>query len=160
MLPPPLALLLRVLVMLEGTGRMLSPKFNLVELLEPYRRKLVLKRVSPKRLWRRAAEVLGDWDELFRGLPRQLAAVLRMLHRQELTVQLAHRHLEPSVNRLVFGMMVSALFLGSAVMWAAKAPPLWRDISLFGAFGCATACFLGFHLFRAIQHSGKLEERE
>jgi len=108
--------------------------------LEPYRRKLVLKRVSPRRLWRRAAEVLGDWDELFRGLPRQLAAVLRMLHRQELTVQLAHRHLEPSVNRLVFGMMVSALFLGSAVMWAAKAPPLWRDISLFGAFGCATAC--------------------
>ena len=48
MLPPPLALLLRVLVMLEGTGRLLSPKFNLVELLEPYRRKLVLKRVSPR----------------------------------------------------------------------------------------------------------------
>src|SRR5439155_5240403 len=31
MLPPPLAMLLRVLVMLEGTGRLLSPKFNLVE---------------------------------------------------------------------------------------------------------------------------------
>ena len=35
MLPPPLALLLRVLVMLEGTGRLLAPDFNLVELLEP-----------------------------------------------------------------------------------------------------------------------------
>jgi ubiquinone biosynthesis protein len=159
-LPPPLALLLRVLVMLEGTGRMLSPKFNLVELLEPYKRKLILKKLSPRRLVRRVAEALGDWDELLRGLPRQLAAVMRILQRQELTVQLAHRHLEPSVNRLVFGMMVSALFLGSAVMWAAKAPPLWHDISLFGATGCVAACVYGFRLYRAIQHSGRLEERD
>jgi ubiquinone biosynthesis protein len=83
-----------------------------------------------------------------------------MMYRQEFGVQLIHRHLEPSVNRLVFGLMVSALFLGSAMMWAAKAPPLWRDISLFGAFGCVVSCFLGFHLFRAIQHSGKLEHRD
>lgn len=159
-LPPPLALLLRVLVMLEGTGRMLSPKFNLVELLEPYKRKLILKRLSPRRLVRRAVEAIGDWDELFRGLPRQLGSVMRLLQKQELTVQLAHRHLEPSVNRLVFGMMVSALFLGSAVMWAAKAPPLWHEISLFGAAGCVAACVYGFRLYRAIQHSGKLEERE
>jgi ubiquinone biosynthesis protein len=159
-LPPPLALLLRVLVMLEGTGRMLSPTFNLVELLEPYKRKLILKRLSPRRLVRRAVEAIGDWDELFRGLPRQLASVMRLLQKQELTVQLAHRHLEPSVNRLVFGLIISSLFLGSAMMWAAGAPPKWHDISLFGAFGCVVACVLGFYLYRAIQHSGKLEERE
>jgi ubiquinone biosynthesis protein len=160
MLPPPLALLLRVLVMLEGTGRLLSPKFNLVELLEPYRRKLVLKRLSPKRVWRRTLLALQDWDDLVRSLPRQLGVLLRMLQKQEIGVQLLHKHLKPSVNRLVFGMMVSALFVGSAQLWAYKAPPLYHDISIFGVFGCAVACFLGFHLFRAIQHSGKLEERE
>jgi len=159
-LPPPLALLLRVLVMLEGTGRMLSPSFNLVELLAPYKRQMVMKKLSPRRLVRRAVEALGDWDELFRNLPRQLASAMRLLNRQQLTVQLAHRHLEPSVNRLVFGMMVSALFLGSAMMWAAGAPPKWHDISLFGAAGCVAACVYGFRLYRAIQHSGKLEERE
>src|SRR5437870_1742504 len=74
-LPPPLALLLRVLVMLEGTGRILSPQFNLVELLEPYKRKLLLRRLSPKRLVRRALETLGDWDELIRVMPRQLGSV-------------------------------------------------------------------------------------
>ena len=63
--------------------------------------------------------------------------VFRMLQRQELAVQLSHRHLEPSVNRLVFGLMVSALFVGSAMMWAAKAPPVWHDISIFGALGCS-----------------------
>ena len=75
-------------------------------------------------------------------------------------MELSHRHLEPSVNRLVFGMMVSALFVGSAWMWAAKAPPLWDEISVFGALGCGVSALLGYRLFRAIQHSGKLEERD
>ncbi|MBN9122666.1 MAG: AarF/ABC1/UbiB kinase family protein [Planctomycetes bacterium] len=158
MLPSPLALLLRVLVMLEGTGRLLAPDFNLVELLEGYSRKGVLKKLSPKRALRRLLGTLADWDDLVRALPRQLGSVLRMLQRQEMVVQLNHRHLEPSVNRLVFGLMVSALFVGSAMMWAQKAPPLWHDISIFGALGCFVSTALGYHLFRAIQHSGRLEE--
>ena len=56
--------------------------------------------------------------------------------------------------------MVSALFVGSAMMWAAKAPPLWNEVSVFGAFGCIVSASLGYHLFRAIQHSGKLEHRD
>jgi ubiquinone biosynthesis protein len=71
-----------------------------------------------------------------------------------------HKHLEPSVNRAVFGLMVSSLFLGSAIMWAAKAPPLLWDTSVFGVVGCVLAGVLGFRLFRAIQHSGRLEERD
>jgi ubiquinone biosynthesis protein len=160
MLPPPLAMLLRVLVILEGTGRLLSPRFNLVELLEPYKRTLILKKLSPRRLAQQMLAGVQDWDDLLRGLPRQLGTMLRMLQRQEMGVQLIHRHLEPSVNRLVFGLLVSALFLGSAMMWAAKAPPLMWDVSVFGVFGCVMGCVLGFHLFRAIQHSGKLEDRD
>lgn len=160
MLPSPLALLLRVLVMLEGTGRLLAPDFNLVELLEGYGRTNVLKKLSPKRRFRRLLSTLTDWDELIRALPRQVSSVFRMFQRQELTVQLSHRHLEPSVNRLVFGLMVSALFVGSAMMWAAKAPPLWNEISIFGTLGCFCSTVLGYRLFRAIQHSGRLEERD
>jgi ubiquinone biosynthesis protein len=160
MLPAPLALLLRVLVMLEGTGRLLAPNFNLVELLEGYGRSDLRRKLSPRRAFRRLLGTLADWDDLIRSLPRQLSTVLRMLQRQEIAVQLSHQHLEPSVNRLVFGMMVSALFVGSALMWAAKAPPVWHDISVFGALGCFSSAALGYWLFRAIQHSGKLEHRD
>ena len=31
-------------------------------------------------------------------------------------------------------------------------------LSVFGAVGCLTSAVLGFRLFRAIQHSGRLEE--
>jgi ubiquinone biosynthesis protein len=160
LLPAPLAMLLRVLVILEGTGRRLSPRFNLVALLEPYTRALVMKKLSPKRIVRQLMADLREWDDLLRGLPRQVTALFRQFNRQEVAVQLVHRHLEPSVNRMVFGLMMSALFLGSAIMWAAKAPPLLWDISIFGATGCVMAAVLGFRLFRAIQHSGKLEEHE
>jgi len=56
--------------------------------------------------------------------------------------------------------MVSALFLGSAVMLAAKAPPLLWDIPVFGVLGGVTATVFGFRLFLAIQHSGKLEDED
>jgi ubiquinone biosynthesis protein len=153
-------MLLRVLVILEGTGRRLSPKFNLVGLLEPYTRALVMRKLSPRRIARQLLDNIREWDDFLRSLPREIGGLFRQLHRQEIAVQLVHRHLEPSVNRLVFGLMMSALVLGSAIMWAAKAPPLLWDISIFGALGCTLAAVLGFRLFRAIQHSGKLEDKE
>jgi ubiquinone biosynthesis protein len=159
-LPAPLALLLRVLVMLEGTGRTLAPTFNLMELLEGYRRAGVLRRLSPKRALARLAGTVSDWEDLARGLPRQVSRMLRLLNRRELGVELSHRHLEPSVNRLVFGLMTSALFVGSALLWAANSPPLYDGVSIFGALGCALSTALGYRLFRAIQHSGKLEDSE
>jgi ubiquinone biosynthesis protein len=159
-LPPTLALLLRVLVMLEGSGRTLSPSFNLVELLEPYKRSAVLRKLSPRRAWRRLAGAVGEWEDLVRLLPRQVGNVLKMLQRQEVGVQLLHRHLEPSVNRLVFGLMVSALFVGSAMLWAASAPPLVAGTSVFGVIGCTLSALLGYYLFRAIQHSGRLDDQE
>jgi len=160
LLPAPLAMLLRVLVILEGTGRRLSPTFNLVGLLEPYARRLVMKKLSPRRIVRQMFTDLREWDALLRSLPRELMGLFRTLHKQELAVQLVHRHLDPSVNRLVFGMMVSALFLGSAVMWAAKAPPLLWELPVFGMLGCVVATALGFHLYLAIRNSGKLEDKD
>ena len=160
MLPAPIALLLRVLVMLEGTGRTLAPDFNLVELLEPYKKAGLLRKLSPKTVLRHLMTAAGDWEELVRAFPRQIRNVLRMFQRREIGVELSHRHLEPSVNRLVFGLMVSSLFVGSSLMWASKAEPLVYGVSAFGVLGCFASALLGYRLFRAIQHSGKLEERD
>ncbi len=157
-LPSHLALLLRVLAMLEGTGRRLAPQFNLLEVLEPYYRGMVRQRWSPRFWWRHWREMVQDWDELMHTLPRQANGLLRLWQRRGVEVQLMHRHLEPSVNRLVFGLMVSALFVGSSLLWAFAAPPLLGGVSIFGVLGWSLSLLLGFRLFRAIQHSGRLEE--
>src|SRR5581483_289168 len=104
LLPPPAALLLKVLVMLEGTARLVNPTFNLVEVLEPYRRRFVMRRLSPRRLARRLLGAMRDRDEVMSGLLRRVSAPMQFARRQQFAVQLQHQHLEPSVNRLVFGM--------------------------------------------------------
>jgi ubiquinone biosynthesis protein len=129
-------------------------------MIEPYQRKMALKKYSPRRLWRRLATLGNDWDDLFRLFPRQFASIMRLLQKQEIGVQLMHRHLEPSVNRVVFGLLVSALFVGSSMLWAFRAPPVLADVSIFGVIGCFVSGLLGYHLFRAIQHSGHLEETD
>ena len=160
LLPPPLALLLKVLVMLEGTARLLSPNFNLVEVLMPYRRRFVTRRLSPKRVLRRLMTAAHDWDEVISGFPRLVRDLMQFARRQEFAVRLEHSHLEPSVNRLVFGMMVSALFVGSSLLWAVNAPPLVFNLPVVGMAGCLAAAVLGVRLFRAIQKSGRLEEND
>ncbi len=46
-LPSQVAMLIKVLVSLEGTTRMLSPSFSLMELMQPFHRKMLLQRLSP-----------------------------------------------------------------------------------------------------------------
>src|SRR5262249_34507603 len=58
LLPTGVALLLKVLVMLEGTGRLVNPHFSLAEVLQPYQHKLVLRRLSPARQARRVRRYL------------------------------------------------------------------------------------------------------
>jgi ubiquinone biosynthesis protein len=158
-LPSSFALLLKVLIMLEGTARLVSPQFNLAESIQPFRTTIARRTYSPRRLARRAWLAFLEWDELIDALPRQLRDLLAAAHRQDFRVKLEHFHLEPSVNRLVFGIMTSALFVGSSMMWAYAAPPLVYGTSAFGVLGCTLSIVLSYRLFRAIQQSGRLEDR-
>jgi ubiquinone biosynthesis protein len=149
-----------VLVMLDGTGRLLDPSFNVVGVLEGYRGELIRQRLSPRRALRRARAALGDLDELAEGVPRFLRDMLRAAGRGGVAVRLEHHHLEPSVNRLVWGMLTSALFVGSALLWAFSAAPLVSGVSAAGVLGVAVSGVLGFRLFRAIRRSGRLDDRQ
>src|SRR5262249_26255760 len=64
--------------------------------------------------------------------------------------QLEHKRLEPALNRLVFGLLTSALFLGSALLWSLRAPPLAGDVSLPGLAGCCLRVVLGRRLAGAV----------
>jgi ubiquinone biosynthesis protein len=157
-LPPAVTVLIKVLVMLEGTARLLDPKFNLTGVLEQYRGQFTRRRLSPRRVLGRLASGIRDWEEVIGSLPRLMRDVMRFAREKKFAVQLQHQHLEPSVNRLVLGLLASALFVGSAFLWAQKAPPHLWDVSVFGVIGCAVSAVMAARLFWAIQKSGKLED--
>jgi len=155
-LPSGISMLLKVLIMLEGTSRALNRDFNLAELLEPYQAKSIRQKYSPERLLSRLQRTYRDWDRLLEMLPIQLAEILQQMKDGSFDVYLEHRRLDTIVNRLVYCILTAALFLGSCYLLGQKIPPLYADVSIFGAAGCLLSLLLGIQLFRAIKKSGNL----
>ena len=115
-LPPSLSMLLKTLVMLEGTARQLNPSFTLSELVETYQKKLVQSFVDPQRWLRKAERAYHDWDRLLKVLPASLADILATTGRGGLEFRHRHVRLEDAVYRLVEGILAAALFVGAAIL--------------------------------------------
>jgi len=156
LLPPAAANLIKVFVVLEGASRSLAPGFSLLEAIAPYAGKIIARRFSPGAIFSRLRRNGRDWNSLLANFPRDAAEILRRAREGRLDVRLSHRGLDATVNRLVYGIVTAALFLGSCQVLASRVPPLILDLSLFGTLGSLTAILLGLRLLRAIKRSGEL----
>jgi ubiquinone biosynthesis protein len=171
-LPARIAMLIKVLVTLEGTARLLSPQFSLLEVMQPYRRKMFLRRLSPGRRIRKMRRFYAQLEHMIEALPGGVVDILEQVQSGKFDIHLDHRGLEPSVNRLVLGMLASALFLGSTLLVSRAVPPLIQDIpfmrwipliqgvSLPGIVGIVVSIGMGLRLWRAIGKSGRLDRRK
>lgn len=166
LLPPQVSLLLKTLISLEGTAKMLNPGFSLIEVMRPFQRKALLRRLSPQRRIRKMRRMYLEFEHLVGIFPRRLTDILEQIQSGTFDVHLDHRGLSPSINRLVLGMMTSALFLGSSLLLSRNVPPLLfrregplglRDVSILGLAGCVMSLLIGLRLIRAIMKSGHLD---
>jgi len=159
-LPPPLSLLLRTLVELEGTAQRLSPEFSLAEVIQPFYTTMVRKRLSVRGFLGRVQHAFHDWERLAQSLPRDLGDALKRMREGTFSIHLEVRHIDPVINRLVLGVMTAALFVSSALLWSMKAPPTVAGVSVFGSAGYLTAAYLGWRLLRAIKKSGDINSKK
>ena len=168
-LPPQVSLLLKTLITLEGTAKLLHPTFSIMEMMRPFQSRALVRRFSPKQRLKKFRRVYLEMEHLAELLPKRVMEILNQVQAGEFDVHLDHRGLGPSVNRLVLGMMVSALFLGSSLMLSQKVPPLlfhqatflgMQDLSLLGLAGCGLSLAVGLRLLRAIVKSGNLDQRD
>jgi ubiquinone biosynthesis protein len=168
MLPAQVAMLLKVLITLEGTTRLLSPTFSLMEVMQPFHKSMLLRRLSPLRQAQKLRRLFVEVEALVEVLPQRLGQILEQVQTGTFDVHLDHRGLGPSVNRLVLGMLASALFLGSSLLLSYKVPPLlfmtptyfgMERLSILGLSGCAVSLLVGLRLLRAIGKSGHLDQK-
>jgi ubiquinone biosynthesis protein len=170
MLPPSVAMLIKTLVTLEGTGKLLSPRFSLMEVMRPFQRGMLLRRFSPLRQARKLRRLYLEVEQLVEVLPQRIVQILEQVQDGAFDVHLDHRGLGPSVNRLVLGMLASALFVGSSLLLSYDVPPLLfynanpnyfglQDVSLLGLMGCVGSLMVGFRLVLAINKSGHLDQK-
>ena len=88
--------------------------------------------------------------------PLDISDILDRLRRGTFDVNLEHRKLDKVTNRVVYGILAAALFLGSVQLWTSRVPPMIGDYSVLGLAGLLIAGYLGVKLLRAIHKSGDL----
>jgi ubiquinone biosynthesis protein len=145
-LPGRLSMLIKCLIILEGTGRLLSPDFNLAQLLQPWRKIIVSRRFSPMAQLKTIRRLYADWEGLAESVPKVARSVLDRMEDGRFAVRIEHQHLKSGVNRLVVGMFISSLLIGSAILIAWRFPPLIAGQSVFGVLGYALAVAFGFRM--------------
>lgn len=161
-LPPDLALFFKVLLTLEGFGRLLDPDFEVVEAMRPFLEQALESRWSPREIARRARRNLRRAAGIVTGLPRDLHGLLRAARRGGLQLRIdLHRldrfgrDVEQSANRITIGVVTAALIIGTAILMTVDRGPKILGLPFFGFLGFASSCALGLWLLWAMRKSGK-----
>jgi len=141
-LPADLSLLVKAFVTLEGMGRELDPDFDMAGEALPLLRQLLRERYQPAALlgrgWRSVSELLG----LLAGLPQDLSRLLRAarkgrldIHIDVLDLRRIGNQLDRAANRLVVGIVIAALIIGSSIVMTVPGGPSWLGLPAFGLLG-------------------------
>jgi ubiquinone biosynthesis protein len=164
-LPNQSALLLKMLISLEGTLRELGASFDSLDVVRSFMRQSMTRRLSPQRRIRQARRIYLEAENFLEAAPDEFISLLRQARRGEVRMMLEHQRLGPTVNRMVLGVMASAVFLGSSLLLAMQVPPLLfpdesvmalKDVSLLGLIGIAGSITVMMWLLLAINRSGHL----
>lgn len=160
---PDLSLLIKSLILVEGTGRALDPEFDMVEHLRPYIAREIRKKMSPLRNYREINRVLNSYLSLARDLPRDLKEIINRINRNKFKIDLEHRGLDKfttefdrSINRLSTSMILAAIIIGSSIMMQSDKGPTFAGFPAFAFIGYIVAGVVGLWLVFAIIRSGKM----
>ncbi len=162
-IPQNLLLLLKALVMIEGVGLFLDPKYNIIKNMEPYVERLIARKYEPKKLLRDAYETSMEFIETFKALPKDVREVMQKLKAGKVhfdvespSIDRFNHDFKTVANRIAFAIVVAAMILGSALIIHADIPPHYHNVPVLGVAAFLIAAFFAIKLLRAISKHGKL----
>ena len=162
-LPPEFYLLIKSLVTIEGVGRELDSTFVFLDYARPYVERHIKKQFDPRRIAADMGKATMELYRIVKELPEEFRSLIKFVKRGEIKVNLETQSLEPimkswdrDVNRLSFAIVVSSLFMGSAIIALAHVPPIWNGVSVPGMMGICLSFIMGIWLLIAIAFSGHL----
>lgn len=165
-MPVDFSLLGKALLAAEGAVKQIDPEFKIVQVAEPFGRKLLAERLSPVRIGREAIRRAEEYRDLAGELPRQFRDLLAQIRAGRLTLGLDLRDLDRSLRKLdrignrlsfsivllSFSIVMSGLIIGASLGGRPSALSGIPAIEI--GFGIATLLLLG--LLVSIFRSGRL----
>ena len=162
-LPADLALLMKMLLMIEGLGRTLEPAFNVLAVAQPFAMDALKILVAPERVLRQLRQTATDLTGLAFELPGRLDRLLQQLEQGKQIVQIesinaekAARSIQALANRIVFAVLIAAFIIGLALVILAIRPSgndRWVQALIVAGFGFAS--LLGVFFVWSLWRSGR-----
>ncbi|MCL5292262.1 MAG: AarF/ABC1/UbiB kinase family protein [Actinobacteria bacterium] len=122
-IPRNYALLAKALITVEGTAKKLYPDINILEIAQPYVVGLINRRYGREMTAEAVYDEIKSQLRYAFDFPRQIHEVLNQIRAGELKVRYHHAGLEPllskldsTVNRLVVGLLLASIILGSSLL--------------------------------------------
>ena len=161
-IPSEVVLLTRTMILLEGTIEKLDPKLSIIDLAEPFGKKLLYEKMAPGRMAKRLLEHGLDIITLTRELPRRADNLLHTIEEGELGFKLELKNFVQFVNRLniisnrlSFSVIIGSIIIGSSLIAQRSESILLRRYPV-AEIGFVTAVLMGMWLLVSIIRSGRI----
>ncbi|OQP07131.1 ABC transporter [Geobacillus sp. 46C-IIa] len=165
-IPSDLTLLGKALLTVEGVVETLDPQFRVMDVAEPFGKKLLKERLRPDRVAETAWKRVADYGELLLRLPDSVKELTKVMRRGKLQLEMTASDLEALLrkldqisNRLSISIVLLSLSIVMAGMMIAsslgrQSMLLWKIPVIEIGFGIVAIMF-GWLLY-SIFRSGKL----
>lgn len=161
-LPAELFLLFRTLASIESLLHLLQPGFNVMVHCREFAHEQEAAARAPAQLIQATGEELQQLGRTVLRLPGEVDELLNKLVDGQISVDFVHRGLEfldedldRVGNRIVVGLIIAALIVGSSLIILAGAGPTHWGLPIYGFTVFAIACILGLIFVLIVLHSGK-----
>jgi ubiquinone biosynthesis protein len=164
-MPPALSMLAKTVITAEGMVAQLDPGFQMMEAIEPYVTRLIVRRNSPQAWARRFGRAAPDLLWLAAEGPRALRGLVVSLQKNQLALAVEPKGLDPylhrvekTANRIVLAMLMSALVIAGSVLVSVYHPALPGDVTdrilagLVGAMALAAVALVWISRRKSIPH--------
>ena len=142
-LPNEFVLMARGLSMVENTGLRLDPDIDVVALLKPFARKLMVQRYNPLKMASNAKNSFFAFEHVIRALPSLISKTIYKIEEGEVTVNIEVKHISEIANQLSLAIIIAALLIGSSLVMLIDVGPRFYEMPVLGFVGFTISLALG-----------------
>ncbi|MET3538323.1 ABC1 kinase family protein [Chryseobacterium limigenitum] len=135
-------LLFKGIGLIEGVGRTINPDLDIVKSLNPYTKKILTKKISPKNILKNGMDTMMNFADNIDEIPKELRSVLQKLDENKFTVSSEIKNIEKtnqiiksSIVNLILTMVLGANIIATAIVFVSESGPRIGEISLVALLG-------------------------
>ncbi|MEO6054230.1 MAG: AarF/ABC1/UbiB kinase family protein [Chthoniobacterales bacterium] len=158
---------IKALAQVEAIGRSLDPDLNFIVLGEPYAKKVIQNKYSPKEVLQLLRHLFGETVDFLKVFPHDFRTFYEGLKRGRYSIPMEHKFdpegfeplrktLDSVANRLTNAILSASVLICSSIIVLSHIPPRFHGISVIGALGVCFGMFMCVRLVFSIWKHGGL----